>query len=105
MGRRATGTTIVETLADGTRAFKFRFRADGTNERGLAVMKVTTGGGVAVAGSPFAEVGLSFGAGVLTVFSALDNLVKGGAGQAVQNLNLMLGVDERTTLDDFGPYP
>jgi hypothetical protein len=30
----------------------FRFRADGSNERGLAVMKVATGGGVAVAGSP-----------------------------------------------------
>jgi len=30
----------------------FRFRADGTNERGLAVMKVTTGGGVPVANSP-----------------------------------------------------
>jgi ABC-type branched-subunit amino acid transport system substrate-binding protein len=30
----------------------FRFRADGTNERGLAVMRVTSGGGVAVAGSP-----------------------------------------------------
>jgi len=30
----------------------FRFRPDGTNERGLAVMKVTTGGGVPVAGSP-----------------------------------------------------
>lgn len=30
----------------------FRFRNDGTNERGLAVMKVTTGGGVPVAGSP-----------------------------------------------------
>ena len=30
----------------------FRFRADGTNDRGLAVMKVATGGGVAVAGSP-----------------------------------------------------
>ena len=30
----------------------FRFRADGTNERGLAVMKVTTGGGTPVAGSP-----------------------------------------------------
>jgi ABC-type branched-subunit amino acid transport system substrate-binding protein len=30
----------------------FRFRADGTNERGLAVMRVTTGGGVPVAGSP-----------------------------------------------------
>ena len=30
----------------------FRFRSDGTNERGLAVMKVTTNGGVPVAGSP-----------------------------------------------------
>jgi hypothetical protein len=30
----------------------FRFRPDGTNERGLAVMKVATGGGVPVAGSP-----------------------------------------------------
>lgn len=30
----------------------FRFRADGTNERGLAVMRVGSGGGTAVAGSP-----------------------------------------------------
>jgi len=30
----------------------FRFRPDGTNERGLAVMRVGSGGGVAVAGSP-----------------------------------------------------
>jgi len=30
----------------------FRFRADGTNERGLAVMKVAQGGGTPVAGSP-----------------------------------------------------
>ena len=30
----------------------FRFRPDGTNERGLAVMRVTTGGGQPVAGSP-----------------------------------------------------
>ena len=30
----------------------FRFRADGTNERGLAVMRVATGGSQAVAGSP-----------------------------------------------------
>lgn len=30
----------------------FRFRADGTNERGLAIMRVTSGGGVSVAGSP-----------------------------------------------------
>ena len=30
----------------------FRFRADGTNERGLAVMRAAAGGGVPVAGSP-----------------------------------------------------
>jgi N-acetyl-gamma-glutamyl-phosphate reductase len=42
---------------------------------------------------------------VVTVFSALDNLIKGGAGQAIQNLNLMLGVDETTTLSDLGPFP
>lgn len=30
----------------------------------------------------------------LLVFSAIDNLVKGAAGQAVQNANLMLGLDE-----------
>ncbi|MGH9257890.1 MAG: N-acetyl-gamma-glutamyl-phosphate reductase [Vicinamibacterales bacterium] len=29
---------------------------------------------------------------------ALDNLLKGAAGQAIQNLNLMLGIDERTGL-------
>lgn len=31
---------------------------------------------------------------VVAIFSALDNLVKGAAGQAVQNLNLMLGLPE-----------
>src|SRR3954452_19056331 len=33
MGRPATGSVIVETLGDGTRAFKFRFRADGRREQ------------------------------------------------------------------------
>jgi N-acetyl-gamma-glutamyl-phosphate reductase len=31
---------------------------------------------------------------MLTVISAIDNLVKGAAGQAVQNMNLMLGLEE-----------
>lgn len=34
----------------------------------------------------------------LTIFSALDNLVKGAAGQALQNGNLMLGFPEETGL-------
>jgi N-acetyl-gamma-glutamyl-phosphate reductase len=34
----------------------------------------------------------------LVIISVLDNLVKGAAGQAVQNLNILLGLDERTGL-------
>jgi N-acetyl-gamma-glutamyl-phosphate reductase len=35
----------------------------------------------------------------------MDNLVKGAAGQAIQNMNLMYGLDEMTGLDDFGRWP
>lgn len=38
-------------------------------------------------------------AGQVIVTAALDNLVKGGAGQAVQNLNLLLGLPETTGLE------
>jgi N-acetyl-gamma-glutamyl-phosphate reductase len=37
--------------------------------------------------------------GVAVCFTAIDNLVKGAAGQAVQNANLMLGLSETTGLD------
>ena len=43
--------------------------------------------------------------GRLTVFSVLDNLVKGAAGQAVQNMNLMAGFPEDTSLDELAVYP
>jgi N-acetyl-gamma-glutamyl-phosphate reductase len=39
------------------------------------------------------------------VVGALDNLVKGAAGQAIQNLNLALGLDEATGLPSVGVYP
>ncbi|MCS6874953.1 MAG: N-acetyl-gamma-glutamyl-phosphate reductase [Pyrinomonadaceae bacterium] len=39
------------------------------------------------------------------IFSAIDNLVKGAAGQAVQNMNLMLGFDEREGLISMGSRP
>jgi N-acetyl-gamma-glutamyl-phosphate reductase len=41
----------------------------------------------------------------LVVVSVLDNLVKGAAGQAVQNMNLMLGIPETTALDTPAIYP
>jgi N-acetyl-gamma-glutamyl-phosphate/LysW-gamma-L-alpha-aminoadipyl-6-phosphate reductase len=65
---------------------------------------------VAVLGSNRAEVGVTLGSvegdsRAITVFGALDNLVKGGAGQALQNLNLMLGLDELTGLATPGLFP
>jgi len=41
----------------------------------------------------------------IVVFAALDNLVKGAAGQAVQNMNLMSGLDEKTGLVLVGTNP
>jgi N-acetyl-gamma-glutamyl-phosphate reductase len=43
--------------------------------------------------------------GRVLVFAALDNLVKGMAGQAVQNLNLMLGLPEDLALPKEGVWP
>ena len=41
----------------------------------------------------------------LIVISAIDNLVKGGAGEAIQNMNLMLGLPETTGLEAPAIYP
>ena len=38
------------------------------------------------------------GSNVAIVTSAIDNLVKGAAGQALQNVNIMFGLDEITGL-------
>jgi len=43
--------------------------------------------------------------GKLVVISAIDNLVKGAAGQAIQNMNLMLGLPETTGLEALPVYP
>ena len=43
--------------------------------------------------------------GRLIVISCLDNLVKGAAGQAVQNMNVMYGFPEETSLEALAVYP
>ncbi|MFC1925627.1 N-acetyl-gamma-glutamyl-phosphate reductase [Chloroflexota bacterium] len=43
--------------------------------------------------------------GRLIVISCLDNLIKGGSGQAIQNMNLMLGFPETAGLESFAIYP
>lgn len=43
--------------------------------------------------------------GLATLVAVLDNLVKGAAGQAVQNMNLMFGFDEAEGLSAHGVWP
>lgn len=45
------------------------------------------------------------GDGIVVVQSVIDNLVKGAAGQAVQNMNLMFGLDESVALDNLALLP
>lgn len=59
-----------------------------------------------VRGTNFCDIGfqLDTSRNRLIIISAIDNLVKGAAGQAVQNMNIMLGLDETTGLRQI-PYP
>jgi N-acetyl-gamma-glutamyl-phosphate reductase len=53
----------------------------------------------------FCDLGFAARGNQVVVFSALDNLVKGAAGQAVQNMNLMFGLEETTGLMLVGTNP
>lgn len=53
----------------------------------------------------FCDLGFATRGRQLVVFSAIDNLVKGAAGQAVQNMNLMFGLEEKTGLMLVGTNP
>lgn len=59
-----------------------------------------------VAGSNFVDIGVCVDERLqrAVVVSAIDNIVKGAAGQAVQNMNIMFGLDEKTGLKNAGFY-
>jgi N-acetyl-gamma-glutamyl-phosphate reductase len=61
----------------------------------------------AVTGSNYCHIGwhLDAAKGMLTVASALDNLVKGASGQAIQCMNVMMGWSEDTGLRALGIFP
>ena len=54
----------------------------------------------AVVNSNFCDIGIAFDSrtNLIIVASAIDNLVKGASGQAVQNMNLLFGLDETASL-------
>ena len=60
-----------------------------------------------VRGTNCCEIGLSVNkrTNTLIVITAIDNLVKGASGVAVQNMNIMTGFDEKTGLVSAGLFP
>ena len=60
-----------------------------------------------VRGSNYCDIGVVCDerTGRVIVVSAIDNLVKGAAGQAVQNMNILLGLDETIGLNQVGLFP
>jgi N-acetyl-gamma-glutamyl-phosphate/LysW-gamma-L-alpha-aminoadipyl-6-phosphate reductase len=60
-----------------------------------------------LAGSNYADLGfdLDESSGHLVSMCAIDNLMKGAAGSAVQSMNLMLGLDETAGLEFAGLHP
>ncbi len=60
-----------------------------------------------VRGSNFCDIGFEMDTDGqrLVVVSAIDNLVKGASGQAIQNMNLMFGLDETTGLWNPAIFP
>lgn len=60
-----------------------------------------------VKGSEFIDIGFTIDKRTNSVIAigAIDNLVKGAAGQAVQNMNLMFGFEEWTAINNAGFFP
>lgn len=60
-----------------------------------------------IKGTNYCDIGMKLNerTDTLIVVTAIDNLVKGASGQAVQDMNIMLGFDEKLSLDTLAVYP
>lgn len=60
-----------------------------------------------VKGSNFCDIGIKVDERTnrVIVIGVIDNMIKGAAGQAVQNMNIMFDIDEKTGLEDVSIFP
>lgn len=58
-----------------------------------------------VRGSNYCDIGFALSGNRLVLVSVIDNLVKGASGQAVQNMNIMMGFRETLAIDQVPMYP
>ena len=92
------------TEADALEAYRAFYRPNGFVRVFPSTAPVVS---LHVRGTNFCNVVVSVDArtSMLRVVSYIDNLVKGQAGSALQNMNLIFGLDEKTGLDQPGIYP
>jgi N-acetyl-gamma-glutamyl-phosphate reductase len=99
-GMLADAYAIFDEPVDGG-AVDAAFRRAYANSPFVRVLSAGQAPSVAaVAGSNDAEIRVDVAGALVRVICAIDNLGKGAAGQAVQNLNLMLGFPEESGLSD-----
>jgi N-acetyl-gamma-glutamyl-phosphate reductase len=99
-GRLAAGATQATVLA----AYREAYAGDGF----VRVLDAAAAGGTGqVRGSNYVnlQVACDERTGTLRVVSHIDNLVKGQAGSAAQNINLLFGLEEHLGLDVPGAHP
>jgi N-acetyl-gamma-glutamyl-phosphate reductase len=121
----ATSVTFVPHLVPAVRGVLVTCYAKLTGDHGVETLQSSVAR--AYSGAPFVRVlaagempdtkrvtganvceigvGLDVRTETAVVAAAVDNLVKGAAGQAIQNMNLMCGFDEATALPTIGVYP
>lgn len=95
------GSTSTEALIE---LFKERYKDDFFVRVREAGQFPTT---KEVSGSNFCDIGVAYDERTnrVTIVTVIDNLVKGASGQAVQNMNKLLGIDEKIGLDFMPVYP
>lgn len=99
--------TVYLPLKSGADAAKVKAAYDKSYARADFVRVVPEPDTAHVRGSNFADVAVDVDAeaGLIVARCAIDNLVKGGSGQAVQNMNLALGLPATSGLGQVGGGP
>ena len=107
MGRGIVSTIYAPLAgvidAEALRELYAAFYADEPFVRVLPAGAVATNRNVRM--SNYCDISLHLGRGGKTaiVVSAIDNMVKGAAGQAIQNMNIALGLEERSGISMLPP--
>lgn len=108
MNRGILSTAYCKLNTDLTlRELRALYREYYTGERFIRLYEDIVPNPRYIKGSNFCDIGVytDHRAGWIVTVAAVDNLVKGAAGQAIQAMNLMMGIPEETGLTAPGSYP